>query len=123
MKKIGLISIMFTALAAFGVQAEEGDIFERWRCFDHPYGDTVLVELTQLTSAGKAQGMGQVSVAGVSYRARFWINGLNRRWDFGKEMNYSFIVKPDGSGSYYDFSWVKDGETTGPSQLFKCVSP
>lgn len=70
-----------------------------------------------------AMASGQVSVAGVNHPAVFYIEGLNRRWDFGKGMSYSLILKPDGSGSYYDFSRVGKGEPTGPSQRFDCVSP
>lgn len=100
---------------------------------------------------------GQISVAGVTHKAHFRIEGLNRRWDFGSdalegrlgdledrledlgkgsdfedlakvledliETNYAFIIKPDGSGLYYDFSRVGEGEGTGPSQRFDCVSP
>ena len=126
MKRVCLIFITFTVLSTFGVQAEEGDITaEKWRCFAPSdfNKNTVLVELTRVTVADGTQGSGQVSVAGVTHPALFRINGINRRWDFGKEMNYAFIVKPDGRGSYYDFSWIEDGETTGPSQLFNCVSP
>lgn len=176
MKKIGLVGIMLTALATFGVQAQGSDITaETWRCFD-PYDldkNTVLVELTRekrVRSATKeeqvenmvenlksflaAEGVtperpiddpdgraviedvvesmnaifdgkapGQVSVAGVTHPAVFYIEGLNRRWDFGKQMSYSLIIKPNGSGSYYDFSRVGEGEPTGPSQRFDCVLP
>ena len=126
MKKIGLTCILFTALAIFGVQAQGSDTVEKWRCFD-PYYDsgknTVLIELNRVTAAGETQGFGQISVAGVTHHALFRITGFDRRWDFGEGMQYSFIIKPDGRGSYYDFSLVENGETTGPSQRFNCVSP
>ena len=131
MKKIGLICILFTVLATFGVQAEEGDVFERWRCFD-PYDydwNTVLVELTQLTAVGETQGIGQISVAGVTYRAHFQIEGLNKRWNFGevrevgKGWPYAFVIRPDGLGGYYDFLHIKDNGMAAPRQAFRCVSP
>ena len=46
--------------------------------------------------------------------------GLDRRWDFGDELAYAFIIRPDGEGMYYDFSEVDDDEKTGPSQHFFC---
>ena len=92
---------------------------------------------------------GQVSVAGVTHKASFRIEGLDRRWYFGWDVledrledlgkgsdfedlakvmedvikaNYAFIIRPDGWGSYYDLSLLEYGETrTKPSQVFKCV--
>lgn len=121
MKKIALTCILFTALATSGVPAQGSDTGEIWRCFtgiDIFRRKKVSVELTR-----KTEVPGQVSVAGVTYSAYFHIEGLNRRWDFGEEMNYSFVITPDGRGAYYDFSLVEDGETTEPSQLFICESP
>ncbi len=126
MKKISLACIMFTMLSTFGVPAQGSDITaEKWRCFARSdlNKNTVLVELTRVTVAGETQGSGQISVAGVTHHTLFRITGFDRRWDFGKEMQYSFIIKPHGSGFYYDFSLVEEGETTGPSQRFNCVSP
>ena len=92
---------------------------------------------------------GQVSVAGVTHKASFRIEGLDRRWYFGWDVledrledlgkgsdfedlakvmedvikaNYAFIIRPDGWGGYYDLSLLEYGETrTKPSQVFKCV--
>ena len=101
--------------------------------------EALLVELTQvkglledmapeeaveaMEKALEALGLkiGQISVAGVTYFALFRITGFERRWDFGEEMKYAFIINPDGSGAYYDFSPVEEGETTKPSQLYDCV--
>ena len=45
--------------------------------------------------------------------AYFSRDGLNLRWDWGhdgiKGYMYSFIIEPDGTGLYYDFSTSKDG--------------
>ena len=121
MKKIGLVCMMFTVLATFGVQAQGSDTVETWHCFtwiDIFVRKKVSVELTRATEAS-----GQVSVAGITYSALFYIEGINRRWDFGEDIQYSFIISPDGRGSYYDFSRVEEGETTWPSQEFYCMSP
>ena len=118
MKKIGLTFITFIVLAPFGIQAQGIDTVETWRCFAQSDFNkhTVLVELTRVTAAGETQGSGQISVAGVTHHALFRITGFDRRWDFGKEMQYSFIITPNGSGAYYHFS-------TYPIQDFDCVSP
>ena len=123
MKKIGLTFITFIVLATFGIQAQGSDTVKTWRCFSKFDFDknTVLVELTRVTVAGETQGSGQISVAGVTHCALFRITGFERRWDFGEEMKYAFIINPDGSGAYYDFSPVEEGETTKPSQLYDCV--
>ncbi|MBP6528384.1 MAG: hypothetical protein KA235_09070 [Prevotella sp.] len=46
--------------------------------------------------------------------------GLNHRWDWGKNAEYAFTIKPDGTGLYYDFSGIPKGETTKASQIYKC---
>ena len=78
-------------------------------------------EIERMVELVNVMVSGQVSVAGVTHSAFFDIYGLNRRWDFGKDLKYAFIINPDGSGAYYDFSPVEEGETTKPSQLYDCV--
>ena len=67
--------------------------------------------------------MARVSVAGTSYSSEFRENGLNLRWDFGPDdegnYDYGFVIQPDGTGLYYDFSRSTDG-TANPSQTYKC---
>ena len=45
--------------------------------------------------------------------AFFSRNGLDLRWDWGLDtegsFKYSFVIQPDGTGLYYDFSTSKDG--------------
>ena len=78
--------------------------------------------IEDLVDSINATAPGQISVAGVTHFAFFYIEGLNRRWDFGKEMNYSFIIEPDGWGVYYDFRLAEDDGRTKARQVFKCVS-
>ena len=125
MQKVLLTFVALIVLAACGVQAQEsGDVTtEKWRCFgllDFSQ-ETVAVRLSRI--AGEDHGFGEVSVAGITHRAGFQVAGFNRRWDFGIELNYAFIIEPDGSGAYYDFSNVEDGGMAGSSQRFNCVSP
>ncbi len=47
--------------------------------------------------------------------------GLDHRWDWGPNAtDYTFVIKPDGTGLYYDFSTVTEGESTKPSAIYKC---
>ena len=114
------------------VQAQEssGTITEKWRCFGEFDFDkkAALVKLTRVTKDGERSGFGEVLVAGVTHKALFRVEGLNRRWDFGEELrtgsySYSFVIFPGGGGAYYDFSAVEYGVETKPKQVFRCVSP
>lgn len=116
--------VLLTLLSTVGVQAEDGPsaTTEEWGCFSllDFYEKKVVVWLTREIRSGVDLGFGEVWVAGVTHDARFEIAGINRRWDFGGDMQYAFIIHPDGSGAYYDFSTVEDGGRFGPSQKFKC---
>ena len=43
--------------------------------------------------------------------------GLKHRWDWGEDSQYSFMIKPDGVGLYYDFSAV---ETKKADDVYNC---
>ena len=45
--------------------------------------------------------------------------GLDRRWDWGENGQYSFVITPDGNGRYYDFTNVPAGESTKPAGIYK----
>lgn len=101
------------------------ELRENWRCFALSDYDkrTPLFSLIRFRTG--AQDFGEVSVAGVSYLASFEIAGLNRRWDFGGNESsdgypYAFVIKPDGTGLYFDFSTSSDG-TAKASDLFRCL--
>ena len=83
MKKMCLAFITFTVLATFGVQAQEGrgTTTEKWRCSAVTgfLKETILVELTRETLDGGAVGVGEVSVAGLTYPALFQVAGFDRR--------------------------------------------
>ena len=102
----------------------ELEALETWRCFSRiDFSQrTVLFTLYRL----KENEGGLVSVAGIIHRARFYVAGLERRWDFPSDAlladgsyPYSFIIKPDGTGLYYDFSTSMF--QSGPS--YTCLSP
>ena len=65
-------------------------------------------------------GKGEVLVAGVNYDADFVLEGFDRRWYFGEDREYSFVISPEGAGGYYDFTGVKSGEEILPSRTYGC---
>lgn len=53
--------------------------------------------------------------------AFFSREGLDLRWDwgaYGDSFRYSFVVEPDGTGLYYDFSTSSDGSAK-PRGIYK----
>lgn len=99
--------------------------WEMWRCFaTNDYNKTtVLITLTRMR--GGIREFGEVSVAGTTYSTPFRIVGLNRRWDFGSNESrdrypYAFVIEPDGTGLYFDFSTSTDG-TAKPRNFFECL--
>jgi hypothetical protein len=84
----------------------------------------VLVEATFYPDTG----IGLVQVTGGHYVAMYKLNGFNHRWDFSanpetvktRGFEYSFVIEPDGTGLYYDFSASDSGTKTRPSQVYRC---
>ena len=61
----------------------------------------------------------------VGVEAHFSRQGLDLRWDRGNyyrddssRFRYSFVIEPDGTGLYYDFSTSTDG-TAKPRGIYK----
>ena len=53
----------------------------------------------------------------IGEEAVFYRQGLNLRWDW---KNYAIVIKPDGTGLYYDFSYQStDVKPTGLYQTYK----
>ncbi|MDE0718909.1 MAG: hypothetical protein OXH64_13330 [Rhodospirillaceae bacterium] len=98
------------------------DSGESWHCYDYVYyrNGKVLIRLARIQEFGLDTGTGKVLVAGETYYTHFRLQGIDRRWNFGTDYKYSFIIEPDGTGKYFDFSGLKFGEKTRPRQLYKC---
>ncbi len=70
-------------------------------------------------------GFGLVTVADTDYVAKYERKGFNHRWDFEfneeeDRFDYTFVIKPDGTGLYYDFSIMEPGKPVSPSQTYIC---
>lgn len=102
-----------------------GPVQETWQCFDR-FDRAQVRPLVTLTRLGDvSDGYGEVTVADETHPARFRIAGLDWRWDFGCDERdpaypYAFVIEPDGSGLYYDFTASTDG-TARPSDFFDCL--
>ena len=139
MRKTLVLLASFCLLPAIGQpqEAQSPTIIENWRClnamdrfallfggggYDDIPDEMVVVTLTRRSSKDDKSGFGDVSITGITHRARFSVEGLERRWDFGENDKYSFIIDPQGDGAYYDFSNAEEGERVQPSLEFSCVS-
>ena len=109
MKRLILITMLcLLAELAFGD--------ERWSCTDFGSAEVLVV-----ASSNDTKNLGTISVAGVKHNADYRVQGFNRRWNFGTDGDgypYSFVIKPDGTGLYYDFT--SSDENVKASMVFKC---
>lgn len=102
-------------------EAELGK-FVSWRCKDFIRPSDTLVEVGVFTKDElAASGFILYDGGDSGVLAHYQRQGLNRRWNWvSGGSNFSFIVKPDGTGLYYDFSSVPLGETTKARDVYKC---
>ena len=136
------------ATVAQAQEKPEPQIIERWECYDDPqyrhwalsqqyrsqrtiaryellqkYGGprdqkpSVLVSLKRQRFGNFETG--EIVVSGSTKPTAFQIQGINRRWDFGKNGKYAFIIYPNKTGLYYDFRG-SEGKTVKPRQFFFC---
>ena len=121
-KTVLATTVFFLTVTAAAQDEEEYTVLETWRCYESADYSIrkILVKLTKRKYNENGFIVGTVQVAGVDYRSTFAVNGFDRRWTFGDDGDYSFIIKPNGDGLYYDFSSVEAGETTKANQIFIC---
>ena len=94
--------------------------FISWYCVDYIDGGPILVEVgyfgdTEFESIGFILYEGGY-IGELTYYSR---TGLEHRWDWGPNDEYAFVIKPDGTGLYYDFSSVKVGTSTKARSVYK----
>jgi hypothetical protein len=102
----------------------EGDVggFISWYCRDFVDDDRILVEVgffgdPALEGVGFILYDGGYSGKSTHYNRK----GLEHRWDWGPDgTDYAFVIQPDGTGLYYDFSSVPDGTSKKASAVYKC---
>lgn len=123
-----IVALGFSVKVVLAQEKPTPQLIESWECFEDDFvyslwsinkernnKPPVLARLKRFKQGGSE--FGEVVVAGSSQKARFQIQGFNRRWDFGSEYKYAFIIRPNKSGAYYEFT---TSSNSAPSQLFKC---
>ncbi len=104
---------------------DEAGGFTSWYGVDFVNGGTIRVEVGFFGDQN-LDGIGFILLDGgytgelTTYRR----TGLEHRWDWGligTGYKYSFLLKTDGTGLYYDFTSVEDGKTTTARAVYKCL--
>ncbi len=112
-----------------GKAYSETDIgkFVSWRCKDFIYSsgilfDSLLVELGTFTNS-KLSGSGFILYDGKysGELTNYGRKGINHCWDWGPNgTEFAFIIKPNGTGLFYDFSSLQSGERIKADNRYKC---
>ena len=110
-----------------GKSYSESDLgeFISWHCTDHGEDGRTLVEVgTFENSTYSAVGFVLYDGGYTGDFTNYQRQGLNNRWDWGtNDTDYSFLVKPDGTGLFYDFSSVPKGESIKANDVYECHRP
>ena len=96
--------------------------FVSWTCHDYSNPEGILVEVG-FFGVSSLEGNGFILFDGghSGELALYYRDGLEHRWNWGPNgTDYSFVIKTDGAGAYYNFSRAEDGETIKPSDFYKC---
>ena len=104
------------------VSAADVGGFISWYCRDFVDDDRILVEVGFFGDPA-LEGMGFILYdAGYKgERTHYRRTGLEHRWDWGPNGSaYAFVIQPDGTGLYYDFSAAAPGESKKASAVYKC---
>jgi hypothetical protein len=113
-----------------GREIREADAgkFTSWVCRDYFQRGKVVVEVGHFNHP-KLDGVGFVIYDGGNsgMLASYERAGLLHRWDWEWNDNrhaftYSFLMKPDGTGLYYDFSSANGGHKEKADDIFRCQS-
>lgn len=95
---------------------------ETFRCQSGTYwSDTKKVIVTATINEDGITGT--IKVAGVTHKAAYRVAGLNRRWNFepsGNTYLYAFVIRPDGTAYYLDFSTADENGYAEATQYFYC---
>ncbi len=101
---------------------EEHGSFEIWECREYFDGNKVLFEVGRFVNSGLSQ-YGFILYDGSTSGdlTRYQRKGINKRWDWETTGGrFLFVLKPDGTGHYYDFTSVADGERIKSTDIFRC---
>lgn len=111
------------SLSGYSISETEFGGVERWYAVDLYNYESLIDEVRFQVGFFKNDNIGFIlygdgTIGEIAYFSR---DGLDLRWDWGRKgkgFKYSFVIEPDGTGLYYDFSTSKDG-TAKPRGLYK----
>jgi hypothetical protein len=67
---------------------------------------------------------GTIRVAATTHDALYYLEGFDRRWDFGPMADgparYAFVAEPHGDDPYFDFGCADAEGRATARQLFAC---
>lgn len=101
---------------------------ERWYAIDKYNYDEFIEEVRFQVGYFNSNNIGFVLYEDgiIGEVANFSRQGLDLRWDWGdyerdgsSRYRYSFVIQPDGTGFYYDFSISENG-VAKPRDIYKC---
>jgi len=95
--------------------------FISWECRDCINDRKTLVEVGTFSDPNlKDSGFVLYDDSDSGNVTHYQRKGINLRWDWGpNENDFAFIIKPDGTGLFYDFSNAKS-KSIEADQVFKC---
>ena len=101
------------------ITSEDFGGFTCWYCNDYPDGGKTLVEVgyfNELNTVGFILFDGTYSGEMAIYKRE----GLAHSWYWGDDADYKFKIKTDGTGFYFDFTGVPEGEEVTSKEIYKC---
>ena len=115
------------SLSEYTVSETDFGGVELWYAVDKYNYDSLVDEVRFQVGYFKENSIGFVLYGNgtVGEEACFSRQGLDLRWDWGSyyrdgdsRYRYTFVIEPDGTGLYYDFSTSTDG-TSKPRGIYK----
>lgn len=97
--------------------------FSSWRCNGEDSDKGTLIEVGLFTNAD-LNGVGFILYDGShsGQTTKYRREGINQRWDWGPtNVEFAFIIKPDGTGFYYDFSASFEGVPVKAKDVYECT--
>lgn len=99
---------------AFNANAEI--TYEKW---DYYKDGNKLITLDFKHDTDKEFKYTNIRITGILNKSKSYLDGINRRWDgSSNNSNWSFLITPSESGTYYKF--LNDSDTASPSEFYSC---
>ena len=103
------------------ISEEDVGGFTSWYCKDFISRDRIVIEVGIFNDA-LMDFLGFILYDGgyTGEIAIYQRTGLEHRWDWGENAAYAFVLRTDGTGLYYDFTTVSEGESTKARAVYRC---